>query len=194
MSVPRREEMAKEGVSNWRHQRERLVVGAAWTVSPGTAPFKVFEERIELQGSFQKLSTSVRSASRNPSSRRCVNCVPSAVALRKRTPELRTEVLRTPVLRSLVLRTEKLPTQLRPSVPRSVASAYPPASSPKSTLAGVFERMKRAARAKKVSRISERLAPQFKSSAPQAEAVRWLAAKCKRVRESEKTIEGSESE
>lgn len=73
-------------------------------------------------------------------SERCVSCVSSAVALRKRIPELR-------------------PVELRSSEVRSVAFVSPSAS-PKSTLAGVFERMKRAAQSKKSLRIAERFAPQ----------------------------------
>lgn len=92
------------------------------------------------------LSTEVRSAVRNPLSERCVSSVPSAVALRKRICEW------------------------RPSVMRS-GFAYPPAS-PKDTLAGVFEQMKRTARAKKSTRISERLAPQFQRSASTIERKR----------------------
>lgn len=72
-------------------------------------------------------------------SERCVSCVSSAVALRKRIPELR-------------------PVALRSSELSSVASVYPSAS-PRSTLAGVFERMKRAAQSKKSLRIAERFAP-----------------------------------
>ena len=82
-------------------------------------------------------STEVRSVLRNQLSERCVSSVPSLRELRTRQ------------LRMCAWRT---------SVPSSV-SAYPPAS-PKSTLAGVFERMKRAARTKKFACISERLAPQ----------------------------------
>lgn len=89
---------------------------------------------------------------RTPLSERCVSCVPSTVALRKR--ELRTGPLRTFELRTGVLRCDL---------------AYPP-QSPKDTLAGVFERMKRAARTKKFACLSERLAlpeaqaPEFKRS------------------------------
>jgi hypothetical protein len=90
------------------------------------------------------------------------------------------EALRTRVLRTC---------ELRKGVPLSSAFlssalAYPPASSPKSTLAGVFDRMRRAARIEKLARITERLAPQFQRSASPAEVTRLLAAK--RLRESER--------
>lgn len=48
--------------------------------------------------------------------------------------------------------------ELRTAVPRRVALAYP-RQSPKDTLKGVFERLKRTARTKKFARMSERLAP-----------------------------------
>ena len=70
--------------------------------------------------------------------KRCVSCVPSSVVeFSKR--ELSTEFLRT-------------------EVPRSVALAYP-RKSPRDTLKGVFERMKRTARTKKSMRLAERFAP-----------------------------------
>lgn len=128
-----------------------------------TADLPCVEQKEELHGSLGEPSTGVHSVVRNQFSKRCVNCVSSAVALRKRSPELRISEWRTGVL-------------------RSVAFAYPSAP-PKSTLAGVFERMKRAARKKMSVRISERFAPQFQRSASPAQATRWLAAK--RVRESE---------
>lgn len=106
-------------------------------VPPETATSPVSRQtRDELPRSVLEFSTSVRSVVRNPLSERCVSSVPSAVALRKR--ELRTSEWRT-------------------GVPR--VTAYPPAS-PRDTLVGVFDRMKRAARTKKFVCISERLATQ----------------------------------
>lgn len=56
------------------------------------------------------------------------------------------------------LRKRALSTELpRIEVPRSVALAYPQ-KSPKDTLQGVFEKMKRTARAKKSMRMAERFA------------------------------------
>lgn len=61
------------------------------------------------------------------------------------------------------MRTGVSSTELRTPVLRNPVSAYPTAS-PKSTLAGVFENMKRAARSKKSQRIGERLATQVQSA------------------------------
>jgi hypothetical protein len=160
VSVPR-----WEGMLPFRNQPERL----NWPledVSAETAKFRFVAQKEELPGSTRGLSTAVRSAVRNPKSERCVNCVSSAGALRKRIQELRTPSLRTRVMRLEALRTR----ELRTGVPSSFALDYPPASSPKSTLAGVFERMQRAARAKRLARITERLAPQYQRSASPAEA------------------------
>lgn len=133
VSVPRR-----EGVPGLCES----VAQQATDVPAGTASFPRVEQKLKASPPSGGFSTGVRSAIRNPLSERCVSSVPSAVALRKR--ELRISQLRT--------------FELRTSVPRRV-TAYPPAS-PKDTLAGVFERMKRAARTKKFACISERLAPQ----------------------------------
>jgi hypothetical protein len=120
----------------------------------------------------RKFSTGVRSASRNPLRSTGVNCIPSSVALRKRTPQLRTDELCSVELRTVELSTamRKSPVRtpvLRTPVLRTEVSAYPSAS-PKSTLAGVFENMKRAARSKKSQRIGERLATQVQSAYPSA--------------------------
>lgn len=121
--------------------------------------------RSSVPHSTRTLSTEFRSAVWNRVSERCVSCVPSVVALRKRTrPAYRPtsclcdaypRVLRTPVMR---------PCELRKSVGvmRKTEFAYPPAS-PKSTLSGVFERMKRAARTQKFVRMSGRLAHEKQS-------------------------------
>lgn len=85
-------------------------------------------------------------------SERCVSCVPSVVALRKSAPNLRE--VRTPVLRT---------SELRKGVMRKTEFAYPPAS-PRNTLRGVFEKIKRAARTKQFARMAERLAPQVHGS------------------------------
>jgi hypothetical protein len=129
VSVPRREEVTRSGES---------VAQQAMDVPVGTDRSPSVARRKEPPRSAVEFSTEVRSGVRNLLSERCVDSVPSAVALRKR--ELRTSEWRTSVLRRCF--------------------AYPPAS-PKDTLAGVFERMKRAARAKKFARISERLAPRI---------------------------------
>ena len=174
MSVPRR-----EGMLPFWNRPERLI----WPledVSAETAKFRLVGEKEEHLGPASRLSTRLRSAVRNPSSERCVNCVSSAVALRKRIRELRTPSLRTRVMRPVALRTR----ELRTGVPSSFALKYPPASSPKSTLAGVFERMQRAARAKRLARITERLAPQYQRSSSPAEAAHWPAVRC--VRRSER--------
>lgn len=130
MSVPRREGMARPSESE---AQQRSDVPAETAISPKSVEKK---ERSRSEFGF---STEVRSAVRNKSSERCVSCVSSAVALRKR--ELRTSEWRKSVVRTC---------------------GTPPAASPKDTLARVFDRMKRAARAKKSMRISERLAPRFK--------------------------------
>ena len=116
-------------------------------VTAETASFPFVAQKKGHPRSEAELSTRVRSAVRNESSEGCVSCVTGVVALRKR--ELRTSQLRTCEWRTCEWRT---------SVPSRVI-AYPPAS-PKDTLASVFERMKRAARAKKFACISERHAPQ----------------------------------
>jgi hypothetical protein len=134
VSVPRREGMPRSTESEAQQPRDVPVETA---ISRFVAHMREEHPRSDLE-----LSTRVRSAVRTPSSERCVSCVPSAVALRKR--ELRTSELRK--------------CEWRTGVPSSVF-AYPPAS-PKDTLAGVFERLKRAARTKLSSRISKRLAPQ----------------------------------
>jgi hypothetical protein len=173
VSVPR-----WEGMLPFRNQPGRL----NWPledVSAETAKFRFLEEKEGHPGPARRLSTRVRSGLRNRLSERCVNCVSSAVALRKRIPELRTPSLPTRVMRPVALRTR----ELRTGVPSSFALDYPPASSPRNTLAGVFERMKRTARSKRLARITERLAPQYQRSASPAEVTRWLAAK--RVRRSE---------
>jgi hypothetical protein len=134
VSVPRREEVARPCESVGQQPA---------VVSAETASSSIVVQKTERLRSDVQISTGVRSGVRNPLSERCVNSVPSAVALRKR--ELRTSQLRI--------------CEWRTSVPRS-RFAYPPAS-PKDTLAGVFERMKRAARAKKFAYIAERLAPRI---------------------------------
>lgn len=106
-------------------------------VPAGTASNQAASQSEQVSNPRQfALSTRLRSAPRNPSCERCVSCVPSAVALRKRAPSKRIDEL------------------------RIVASAYPQAS-PKDTLKRVFDRMKRAAQTEKSRRLSERLAPQF---------------------------------
>jgi hypothetical protein len=128
----------------------------ATDVPPETVKSWCVTQRVVLPASNSELSTTVRSVVRNPSSECCVSSVPSAVALRKRIPELRTSEWRT-----RVERTELRISEWRKSVPSSVSvTAYPPAS-PKDTLRCVFENLKRAARVKKSERISQRLAPQF---------------------------------
>lgn len=133
MSVPRQEGSARSCES---------AVQQAADVTTETASFPFVAQKKEHPRSEVELLTRVRSVVRNRLSERCVSCVPSVVALRLR--ELRTSQLRT--------------CEWRTSVPSRVI-AYPPAS-PKDTLASVFERMKRAARAKKFACISERHAPQ----------------------------------
>lgn len=152
MSVPRRERTATHGESE---AQQRRAVPAGTAISRGEA-----DNRQGLETREVAFSTEVRSVLRNRSRERCVSCVPSAVALRKpaftlRIDELRTSPLRTPELRTPELRTREL---------RTVASVYPPAS-PKDTLKGVFEQMKRAARAEKFRRLSGRLALKSKRSA-----------------------------
>lgn len=146
-SVPCRGEASKSRGSEG-HQE----TGSRDTVPLETSRNRIVVRMEELQGSGQTLSTEVRSILRNHLSKRCVSCVPSAVALRKRSPELRTVALRT------------------------VDFAYPSAS-PKSTLCGVFERMKRAARTKKFERMAERLAPPSKRPAYAFQPARWPASK-----------------
>ena len=133
MSVPRREGVSRPSESA---AQQRMDVPGETAISARVEQMTKASPRL---GGF---STEVRSVLRNQLSERCVSSVPSAVALRKR--ELRISQLRTFELRTSVLRR---------------VTAYPPAS-PKDTLAGVFERMKRAARTKKFACISERLAPQ----------------------------------
>jgi hypothetical protein len=132
VSVPRREGLSGPGETVAQH---------AAGVPGETAIFRKFGEKDERLRSEFRFSTGVRSVAWNKSSERCVNCVSSAVALRKR--ELRTSEWRTGVMRT--------------------CGAFPTAS-PKDTLAGVFEHMRRAARMRKSLRISERLAPRFKRS------------------------------
>jgi hypothetical protein len=140
VSVPRR-----EGVSSFVTPGSRFEVASPGvsleTSNPGCVPHKFrpkgqsrTESRTESRSAVLKLSTGKPPAAGTPLSACCVPSVPSAVASRKRTPLLRIVAL------------------------RPVASAYPPAS-PKSTLARVFDRMKRAARTEKFARISERLVP-----------------------------------
>jgi hypothetical protein len=135
VSVPRREGMATDCESRQQQPADVTMETAIssrlrHTTNAGRSPVR-------------ELSTGVRSAVRNRVSERCVNSVPSAVALRK--CELRTSQLST--------------CEWRQSVPSRV-TASPPAS-PKDMLASVFERMKRTARAKKFERITERFATQF---------------------------------
>lgn len=98
-------------------------------------------------------------------SKRCVSCVPSVVALRK--DELRKRELRPGPWRTFELRTGVL----------RCGVAYP--QSPKDTLAGVFERMRRAARTKKFACLSERLALP-PSSSVQAQAFKFQRPSFKR--------------
>lgn len=142
MSVPRRERTATHGESE---AQQRRAVPAGTAISRGEA-----DNRQGLETREVAFSTEVRSVLRNRSRERCVSCVPSAVALRKPAFTLRIDELRTSPLRTRELRT--------------VASVYPPAS-PKDTLKGVFEQMKRAARAEKFRRLSGRLALKSKRSA-----------------------------
>lgn len=141
VSVPRWEGMAKPSESVGQQPGD---VPAETAISRFVVAKK--EERPRSEIGF---STDVRSVLRNRLSERCVSCVSSAVALRKHIPVLRTDELRTCEWRRSLLRR---------------VTAYPPAS-PKDTLRGVFERIKRAARAKKSARISERLAHEFRHSA-----------------------------
>ena len=129
VSVPRRDGMAADCESRQQQPTDVTIETAIssrlrHTTNAGPCPVR-------------DLSTGVRSAVRNRVSERCVNSVPSAVALRKR--ELST-------------------CEWRTSVPSRV-TASPPAS-PKDTPASVVERMKRTARAKKSERITERFATQ----------------------------------
>lgn len=137
-------------------------------VSAETANSRNLAQKQSPAEALREFSTRVRSASRNPLRSPGVICIPSSVALRKRTQELRTPQLSGDELSSVELRTVELSTELRKSVLRTPmlrnhVSAYPTAS-PKSTLAGVFENMKRAARSKKSQRIGERLATQVQSA------------------------------
>jgi hypothetical protein len=137
----------------------------ATDVPPETAKPRCVTQRVVLPALNLELSTAVPSVVRNPSSECCVSSVPSAVALSKRIPELRT-VLRSSEWRTRVERTELRISEWRKSVPSSVSvTAYPPAS-PKDTLRCVFENLKRAARVKKSERISQRLAPQSRVEFP----------------------------
>jgi hypothetical protein len=137
VSVPRQEKTARVCESEMQQHR---------TVPAGIATSPVVAENRQGPAAREaEFSTDVRSVLRNTLRRRCVSCVSSAVALRKRAPELRIRQLRTPQLRTVAL--------------SAVASAYPQAS-PKDTLVRVFDRMKRAARADKFRRMSGRLALQ----------------------------------
>lgn len=142
MSVPRRERTATSGESEMQQHR---AVPAGTAISRGVAENRQGPETREVE-----FSTEVRSALRNRLSERCVSCVSGAVALRKPSPTPRIDELRTSLLRTPQL--------------RIVASVYPQAS-PKDTLKGVFERMKRAARTEKSRRLSGRLALKSKRSA-----------------------------
>lgn len=120
-------------------------------VSPETVEPRFLPQDGRRDGEDPAFSTDVRSVIRNTLRACCVSSVPSAVALRtpsKRCVELSARALRTSEWRK---------SEWRKSVLRN-AFEYPPAS-PKDTLAGVFERLKRAARRTKSLRISERLAP-----------------------------------
>lgn len=149
MSVPRWEGRSRPGKPR-EHQK---------AVCPRGVPFETSKSRLvvhkdEPTGSRPFLPGGDRSADGSRLSKRCVTCVSSAVVLRKRPPELRT--------------LESRSVELRTDVLRKVAFAYPPAS-PRNTLAGVFERMRRAARTEKFARISGRLAPLVRSSGPEVE-------------------------
>lgn len=181
MSVPRWREMLPI--------RNRSARQVSETVPAETANSRNLAQKQSPTEALREFSTGLRSASRNPLSSPCVTDIPSSVALRKRAPELssvlssvllRTDELRSvelstaspkSVLRTLVLRTPVPSTRvpstrvLRTPVLRTEVSAYPTAS-PKSTLAGVFETMKRAARSRKSQRIGERLATQVQSAYP----------------------------
>lgn len=177
MSVPRWREMLPI--------RNRSARQVSETVPAETANSRNLAQKQSPTEALRKFSTGLRSASRNPLSSPCVTDIPSSVALRKRAPELssvelssvllRTDELRSvelstaspkSVLRTLVLRTPVPSARvLRTPVLRTEVSAYPTAS-PKSTLAGVFETMKRAARSRKSQRIGERLATQVQSAYP----------------------------
>lgn len=176
MSVPRWREMLPI--------RNRSARQVSETVPAETANSRNLAQKQSPTEALREFSTGLRSASRNPLSSPCVTDIPTSVALRKRAPELssvlssvllRTDELRSvelstaspkSVLRTLVLRTP-VPSTRVPStrVLRTEVSAYPTAS-PKSTLAGVFETMKRAARSRKSQRIGERLATQVQSAYP----------------------------
>jgi hypothetical protein len=138
--------------------RNRSLRQVSEPVSAETANSRNLAQKQSPTEALRKFSTEVRSASRNPLSSPGVNCIPSSVALRKRTPELSSVELRTVEL-SVAMRKSVL----RTPVLRTSVSAYPTAS-PKSALAGVFENMKRAARSKKSQRIGERLATQVQSA------------------------------
>lgn len=159
--------------------RNRSARQVSETVPAETANSRNLAQKRSPTEALREFSTGLRSASRNPLSSPCVTDIPSSVALRKRAPELssvlssvllRTDELSTAspksVLRTLVLRTPVPSARvLRTPVLRTEVSAYPTAS-PKSTLAGVFETMKRAARSRKSQRIGERLATQVQSAYP----------------------------
>lgn len=171
MSVPRWREMLPI--------RNRSARQVSETVPAETANSRNLAQKQSPTEALREFSTGLRSASRNPLSSPCVTDIPSSVALRKRAPELssvlssvllRTDELSTAspksVLRTLVLRTPVPSARvLRTPVLLTEVSAYPTAS-PKSTLAGVFETMKRAARSRKSQRIGERLATQVQSAYP----------------------------
>ncbi len=158
MSVPRWEGMLPFGNHSERQVWPPSDVSAE-TAKPRRIAQKEEHPASPDARSAAELSTSVRSALRNSLKWCCVNCVSSAVA--SRIPSLRNP----DSLRNPSLRTSNLPADVsRTGGLRIPEFAYPSAS-PKSALASVFKRIKRAARTEKFARMSERLAPQYQRSA-----------------------------
>lgn len=147
VSVPRRKEATRPSESEVQQQR---AVPAGIATSPEASDNRQDPARREAE-----FFPEVRSVLRNTLRKRRVSSVPSAVALRKPAPVLRTRPLRTPELRTVASST--------------VVSAYPQ-STPKDTLARVFHRMKRAARTEMFRRMSGRLASQSACSQPASPA------------------------
>lgn len=124
---------------NYPHSRNTKgteVVSVPRREGPSGSSESVAQQSADEMMILHEVSTEVGSVLRSLLRARSTSCVSRTVLSRKR--ELRTSEWRKRVVRS--------------------GCAYPPAS-PKDTLASVFERMRRAARAKKSQRITERLAP-----------------------------------
>lgn len=126
----------------WKH-------GKLWEGVPSetAGPLEMSETRArELAFDRQEQTAKAFSTAERPSPwnrmhKRCVSCVPSSVSS-------------VPSISSV----QSSGFELRTAVPRCVALAYPQ-KSPKDTLKGVFENLKRTARTKKFARMAERFAP-----------------------------------